>query len=81
MRRYTLLGASRPCRPVRAREARQIARKLGVTYSHELLVGIHVEREHRDVIGCDAVKAARIAVAHLRERPDYYRRLKRYVER
>jgi hypothetical protein len=52
-----------------------------VPYTRELLVGIQVEREHRDVIGCDPVKAARIAVAHLRERPDYYRRLKQYVER
>lgn len=81
MRRFTLLEAPRPCRPVRAAEARAIARRLRVPYTRELLVGIQVEREHRDVIGCDPVKAARIAVAHLRERPDYYRRLKRYVER
>ena len=43
--------------------------------------GMNIEREHADVYGCSPTLAARIALAHLRERPDYYKRLKRYVER
>lgn len=46
-----------------------------------LLDGMNHEREHADVIGCSARKAARIAVAHLRETPRYYRLLARCVER
>lgn len=44
--------------------------------------GMNVEREHADLGTCHSpTKAARVALAHLRERPDYYKRLKRYVER
>lgn len=47
-----------------------------------LRVGMNVEREHRDIGSCHSpTVAARIALAHLRERPDYYVRLRRYVER
>jgi len=45
MRRYPLLESLRPCRPVRAAEARAIARRMRVPYTRELLVGIQVERE------------------------------------
>lgn len=53
---------------------------LGVT-STMLAEGMTVEREHADIGGCTALTAARIALAHLRERSDYYARLKRFVER
>lgn len=43
--------------------------------------GMEVEREHGDLTKRDAVQTARIALAHLRERRDYYKLLKRYVER
>lgn len=44
-------------------------------------VGMNVEREHADIGSCHSpTKALRIAMAHLRERPDYYERLRRYVE-
>ena len=46
----------------------------------DLLAGMQVEREHGDVTCCDAVLTAKIAAAHLRERLDYYPRLRRYVE-
>lgn len=42
-----------------------------------LLEGMNIEREHRDVTRCSATMSARIALAHLRERPDYYTRLRR----
>lgn len=43
--------------------------------------GMEVEREHRDVSHLAVGVTARIAASHLCERPDYYRRLKKYVER
>lgn len=46
----------------------------------EVKSGLEVEKEHEDVIGKDKLKRAKIARAHLKERPDYYKRLKKYVE-
>jgi hypothetical protein len=46
----------------------------------DLAHGMTVEREHRNITGCSPTMSAKIALAHLRERPDYYRRLSRYVE-
>lgn len=43
--------------------------------------GMEVEREHRDVTRGAAGKTAKIAAAHLCERLDYYKRLKRFVEK
>jgi hypothetical protein len=71
----------KPCKPIRKADAVRVARKLGVKYSPGLLKGMKIEREHRDVFGCDPVMAARIAIAHLRERRDYYDRIEKYVER
>lgn len=42
--------------------------------------GMSIEREHRDVTRGGIERTARIAAAHLCERKDYYKRLKRYVE-
>ncbi len=71
----------KPCKPIRKADAVRVAKKLGVSYSPGLLKGMKIEREHRDVFGCDPVMAARIAIAHLRERRDYYDRIEKYVER
>ena len=68
------------CKPLRKADAVRAAKKLGVRYSPGLLKGMKVEREHRDIYGCDPVMAARVALAHLRERRDYYDRLEKYVE-
>jgi hypothetical protein len=47
-----------------------------------LRVGMNVEREHKDIGACHSpTKALRITMAHLRERGDYYERLRRFVER
>lgn len=54
-------------------------RKCGIT-KPALKQGMAVEREHRDVTKGSIEKTARIAMAHLCERPDYYKRLKKFVE-
>jgi hypothetical protein len=43
--------------------------------------GLNTELEHADVTRCAPLPTARIAAVHFRERPDYYRMLRRYVER
>lgn len=73
------------CAPFTFAQARRAARKLrieGLVPLRTLRVGMNVEREHRDIGSCHSpTKAAKIALAHLRERADYYARLKRFVER
>ena len=61
-----------------SRLSRQM-RRCAIT-EDQLREGMEVEREHRDVTHGGVLKTARIAVVHLCERPDYYKRLKRYVE-
>lgn len=39
--------------------------------------GLDVEREHGDVTRCDPVETGKIALAHLLEDKDYYRKLSR----
>lgn len=48
--------------------------------STQLREGMEIEREHADVTRRGVLKTAKIAAAHICERPDYYKRLKRYVE-
>jgi hypothetical protein len=42
--------------------------------------GMEIEREHRDVTKGGVLATAKIAAAHLCERKDYYKRIKRFVE-
>lgn len=70
-------------------EAKTIAQKLGIDWSsspfdlEQFRRGIDVELEHgtRDpetnVTDDDALSTGKIALAHLRELPDYYTRLER----
>ena len=52
----------------------------------DLVAGMNVEAEHGkkfpdlNVTDDDPIKTAKIALAHLRELPDYYHKLKKYVE-
>lgn len=46
----------------------------------EVESGLDVEKEHQDVTKGDKMKTAKIAAAHLKEVPDYYKKLKKYVE-
>jgi hypothetical protein len=65
-----------------ARRAAAKLRVLGKVPVRTLRVGMNAEREHRDIGSCHSpTMAARIALAHIRERADYYKRLRRYVER
>jgi hypothetical protein len=67
--------------------AEQVAKTLGLDFSKldftfdDFVKGMQVELEHTDVTGGDPVATAKIALAHLRERPDYYQRLEKYVEK
>lgn len=65
-------------------QARRAAKKLRGASRFPITLlreGMNVEREHADLGTCHSpTRAAKVALAHLRERPDYYKRLKRYVE-
>jgi Protein of unknown function (DUF5661) len=68
-------------------DATEIARELGIDFStspfsiDEFCAGINVELEHgrqdpeTNVTGDDPILTGKIALAHLREMPDYYTRL------
>jgi len=68
-------------------EAREIGDRLGVDWSNvdieQFRMGLGVELEHgrvdsdTDVTGDDPLVTGKIALAHLREIPDYYSRLGR----
>ena len=47
---------------------------------NEFYMGMNVELEHQDVTDGSLVKTAMVAAAHLREIPNYYTLLKKYVE-
>ena len=75
-----------------AEEARTIGERLGIDWAaspfdvEQFRMGMDVELEHgtRDpetnVTGDDALTTGKIALAHLREFPDYYTRLNRMEE-
>lgn len=68
-------------------EARVVADKLAIDYTNgpfdleQFRMGLDVELEHgthdpeTDVTGDDPILTGKIALAHLRELPDYYTRL------
>lgn len=66
-------------------EARRIGNAIGVDWNatsiEEFRVGLRVELEHgtadpqTDVTGDDPILTGKIALAHLKEFPDYYTRL------
>lgn len=68
-------------------EARKIGDEIGVDWQsipiEQFRTGLHVELEHgkhdpqTDVTGDDPVITGKIALAHLKEFPDYYSRLAR----
>jgi len=71
-------------------DAKQIGAQLCVDWHHvdlhEFLRGLNVEREHggddpaTDVTHDDPILTGKIALAHLRERPDYYTLLEQVEE-
>jgi hypothetical protein len=60
-------------------QARKIGNKLKVDWNkvniEQLRMGIQAESEHRNVVGNSMTNWAKIALAHLKEIPDYYTRL------
>lgn len=68
-------------------EAKEIGDRLGISWEvvdlSEFQMGLAVELEHgthdpeTDVTNDDEILTAKIALAHLREFPDYYTRLKK----
>ena len=71
-------------------ELTALARKAGVNISRfdpkEIRMGLDVEKEHSGGMGKDVAVVSKkadilkIAIAHLREDPRYYSKLKKYVE-
>ena len=61
-------------------QALKIGNKLKVNWNkvdlEQLRMGIAIESEHRAVVGNSMTAWAKVALAHLREFPDYYTRLK-----
>lgn len=66
-------------------QAKKIGKLLKVDFKkvslRQFTMGLNEELEHRDVTAGNLRVTARIALAHLRERPDYYTRLKRAMRR
>lgn len=56
------------------------AKSCGIT-PNLLREGMEIEREHRDVTGGRVGTTAKIAAAHICEDKQYYRKLKRYIEK
>ena len=71
-------------------EIKRVAKKgnlnIGRYDINELIMGFQIEKEHgtvnpiTNVTNDDEVKTLKIALAHLNEVPDYYTKLKKYVE-
>lgn len=87
---YVYTHRSTPRKGISSRKARKIGEELGVDWTHidleELRRGMEVELEHgrrdpaTDVTGDDLLLTGKIALAHLKEFPDYYVRLARMEE-
>ena len=87
---YAYTHRNSPRKDVSSRKARKVGEELGVDWNciplEELRRGMEVELEHgrrdpaTDVTGDDLVLTGKIALAHLKEFPDYYTRLARMEE-
>jgi hypothetical protein len=63
-------------------EAKRIYDKMGYDFDfNEFLLGMNVELEHQDITKGNILKTAKIAAAHLKEKPNYYTLLKKYIEK
>lgn len=77
--------------PFTPEEAKAVGDKLGIDWSkidlHEFTVGMNVELEHgtengiTNVTNDDPLITGKIALAHLNERPDYYKKLLEFDEK
>ena len=66
-------------------EVKDVAKEMNVSFDtftlSDLLEGMNLETDHDEVTGGDPVKIAEIAIEHLKERSDYYKKLEKYVEK
>lgn len=63
-------------------EVKRIYDYMGYDFDfQQFYIGMNVELEHQDVTDGSLSKTAMIAAAHLKEVPNYYTLLKKYVER
>lgn len=73
--RIPLLFKSQP-QEFSREEAKEIGDEIGLNWDEtdieQFAEGLKVEMEHKDVTGGDLVLTAKIAAAHLREKPNYY---------
>lgn len=72
-------GPSAPVTKESYEYAKNVGDRIGVDWSKvdlkEFAKGLEVEKEHNDVTKGDVVKTAKIAIAHLKELPNYYSKL------
>lgn len=65
-------------------QALKIAKKLKINPNkisiNQFTIGMNVELEHKDITGGDLLLTGKIAYAHLKENPNYYKLLLKYVE-
>jgi hypothetical protein len=66
---------------ITTKHAKQIGDKLGIDWKKydlkQFQMGMNEELEHRDVTHGNLLKTGKISFSHLKEKPDYYTRLKR----
>lgn len=66
-------------------QALKVAKILKVKFQKfdikDFTVGMNIELEHKDVTGGDLILTGKIALAHLKENPNYYKLLLKYVEK
>lgn len=67
-------------KPISKKDALSMGKRLKINFDvvdpDEWHYGMNVELEHRDITKGDHYLTGRIALAHIKEYPDYYRRLK-----
>jgi hypothetical protein len=62
-------------------EVKRIYDKMGYDFDFtQFVLGMNTELEHQDVTGGNLIQTAKIAAAHIKEVPDYYTKIKKYVE-
>lgn len=82
LRMKDLLSSEQSNKKFSDEDIKKVYDELGYTFDfNEFKVGMEVELEHSDVTNGDVTLTAKIAAAHLREVPDYYTLLKKYVEK
>lgn len=71
-------------RKVSTKEARRVGERLGIDWEiipiEQFRMGLEVEQEHDDLVGDNVNDWGRIAIAHILEVPDYYTKLRKYVD-